>query len=186
MALDWLRKTDTLAAEGELQGVEKATGQDRTTTDFATGMQRSGALKDLAFASIHPIALISLARTLGGEGAPKYGSKNWELGCDVEDTLNHCLYHITMYLAGDRTEPHLDHLLCGAHFAVVNDTLNPHLSKPHLRGPGCTLTPEILAHLEAGKADRRRKREAGEFDHLGEWKLSEVPEVARILAQRAG
>ena len=157
---------------------------DRTTTDFATGMQRSGALNHLDFTSIHPVALIALARTLGGEGGVKYGRANYEFGSPVHDNLNHVLGHITMYLAGDRSEPHLEHAFCGMMFAVVNDLLHPHLNEPHLRGPGCTVTPEMIAHLEAGKPERQRKREAGEFDSLGDWKLSEVPEIARILGQR--
>lgn len=157
---------------------------DRTTTDFSTGMQRSGALSHLDFTSIHPVAMIALARVLGGEGGVKYGRSNYELGSPVHDNLNHVLGHITMYLAGDRSEPHLEHAFCGMMFAVVNSQLHPELNEPHLRGPGCTVTPEMLAHLEAEKPERQRKREAGDFDHLGDWRLADVPEVAQILAQR--
>lgn len=180
MPLDWLRKP-----EGTRVDEKTPTGPDRTTTNFATGMQRSGALNHLDYTSIHPIALIALARTLGGEGSVKYGRCNYELGSPVHDSLNHVFGHLNMYLAGDRSEPHLEHAFCGMMFAVVNDTLYPELNEPHLRGPGCRVTPAMIEHLEAGRPERQRRREAGEFDHLGDWKLSEVPEVARILAQRA-
>lgn len=153
------------------------------TREFPTGMQRSGDADHLDFTAIHPVFQIALARVLA-DGAIKYGSHNYELGSDVVDNLNHVLRHVCLYLAGDRSENHLANASCGMMFAVVNDVLHPELSRHRLRGPGCTLTPAMLAHLEAGKADRHRRREAGEFDELGRWRLAEVPEVAEVLRQR--
>lgn len=160
------------------------TGTEGQTKTFVTGMQRSTDADHLNFTAIHPIAWIALAKVLG-TGSIKYGNRNYELGSDVDDNLNHVLRHICLYLSGDRSETHLPNAFCGLMFAIVNDALHSELNSANARGPGCTLTPEILADLEAGKAERQRRREAGEFDRLGEWKLSEVPEVARILAQRA-
>jgi hypothetical protein len=154
------------------------------TRTFSTGMKRSKDADHLNFTAIHPIALIALAKVLAG-GSTKYGNKNYELGSSVDDNLNHVLRHITLHRAGDRSETHLENAFCGLMFAIVNQTLYPELDAPNARGPGCTLTPEILAGLDDGEAERTRKREAGEFEHLGKWKLSEVPEVKRILEQRA-
>lgn len=153
------------------------------TREFLTGMQRSKDADHLNFMAIHPIALIALARVLSG-GAEKYGDRNYELGSSVEDNLNHVFRHIVLHRAGDRSETHLENAFCGLMFAIVNQTLHPELDAANARGPGCSLTPEIMAALNKGKPERQRRREAGEFDHLGEWKLEEVPEIARILAQR--
>jgi Domain of unknown function (DUF5664) len=154
------------------------------TKEFSTGMQRSNDVEHLKFTAIHPIAMIALAKVLG-TGSEKYGNRNYELGSDVEDNLNHVLRHLCLYLSGDRSEPHLANSFCGLMFAIVNDTLHPELNKGNARGPGCTLTPDILSHLEATKPDRERRRESGEFDKLGDWKLEDVPEIKRILEQRA-
>lgn len=155
-----------------------------TVRQFETGMQRSGDADHLAFDLIHPLMLLSLAKTLA-EGAAKHGRRNWELGSSVGDNLNHTLRHICLYLAGDRSEPHLHHAFCDLGFAVVEDTLRPTANEKELRGPGCRVTAAMIEHLEAGRPERERRRAAGEFDRLGEWKLSEVPEVTRILAQRS-
>jgi Domain of unknown function (DUF5664) len=156
---------------------------DTETKNFATGMQRSAAIEHLRFSSIHPVFTIALAKTLA-EGATKYGDSNWELGSDIIDNLNHVEGHLAMYKAGDRSEPHLEHAACGLMFAVVNSILHPELSEHVLRGPGCTVTQPMKDHLEATKPERQRRREAGEFEHLGEWKLSEVPEIKAILSAR--
>lgn len=153
------------------------------TKKFSTGMQRSNDADHLNFTAIHPVAMIALAKVLG-TGSIKYGNRNYELGCTVDDNLNHVLRHVYLYLSGDRTETHLANAFCGIMFAIVNGTLHPELQDGSARGPGCTLTPEILAELEATNPERQRAREAGEFDHLGDWKLEDVPEIRRILDQR--
>jgi len=50
------------------------------------------------------------------EGAEKYGANNWRL-IDVDDHLNHLIMHAYAYLAGDRTDEHLSHIMCRAMFA---------------------------------------------------------------------
>lgn len=50
------------------------------------------------------------------EGADKYGENNWR-GIPVEDHLNHLIIHAYAWLAGDRSDEHLSHILCRAMFA---------------------------------------------------------------------
>jgi hypothetical protein len=52
-----------------------------------------------------------------GFGARKYGEKNWQ-NIPLEDNLNHLLVHVTKYLAGDRSEPHLVNVLARGNFAL--------------------------------------------------------------------
>lgn len=153
------------------------------TTTCATGAVRSADANGLRFDLIHPLGQIALARTLA-EGATKYADMNWEQGFPVHDLLNHVHRHLCLYEAGDRSEPHLAHALCGLHFAVVSDALWPELNESHLRGPGCTLTPEIKARLDREKDEKTAARARGEFRDVGEWDLRAVPEAARILEQR--
>lgn len=50
------------------------------------------------------------------EGAEKYGDNNWRL-IDIGDHLNHLIMHAYAYLAGDRSDEHLSHIMCRAMFA---------------------------------------------------------------------
>lgn len=50
------------------------------------------------------------------EGAEKYGENNWRK-IPIEDHLNHLIMHAYAYLAGDRTDEHLSHIMCRAMFA---------------------------------------------------------------------
>lgn len=156
--------------------------EPKVDTDFKSGAVRSADANHLRFDLIHPIAWLALAR-VHGEGAIKYGDCNWERGMPCTDILNHVLRHYCMYLAGDRSEPHLEHAAWGAMNMIVSATLWPDLNTPYLRGPGCTLSPAMVGRQEEGDAERRAKRAAGLFDKLGEWKLDELPEVVRILQQ---
>lgn len=47
-----------------------------------------------------------------GEGAQKYGDRNWE-GLPIDNVLNHAIRHIYLYLEGDRSEDHLGHGAAG-------------------------------------------------------------------------
>jgi len=53
-------------------------------------------------------------------GAEKYGEDNWRL-LDVNSHLNHMIMHAYAYLAGDRSEEHLSHVVCRAMFAFGVD-----------------------------------------------------------------
>ncbi len=67
---------------------------------------------------ISPTGLRRLAETYG-EGAQKYGDRNWERGMDAGGLLNHALAHIVSYLSGDRSEDHMAHAAWGL-FAVMH------------------------------------------------------------------
>ncbi len=54
------------------------------------------------------------------QGAEKYGANNWR-GIDVDDHLNHLIMHAYAWLAGDRTDAHLSHIMCRAMFAQAVD-----------------------------------------------------------------
>lgn len=152
-------------------------------TNFATGAIRSADANELRFDLIHPVAMLALAKTYG-EGAAKYGAVNWERGMGVHDLLNHALRHIYLHLAGDRSEPHLPHAAWGLMAAIVSDTLWPALNAPHLRGPGCTLTPEVLARQADEDEACRAFRRSPEAATLSAWTTAGLPDVRTILAQR--
>ena len=61
-------------------------------------------------------AMFEMAKVLH-EGAEKYGADNWRL-IPINDHLNHLLMHTFAYLAGDKTDDHLSHILCRATFAM--------------------------------------------------------------------
>lgn len=147
-----------------------------------TGAVRSADVANLSFTSLPIIGLFGLART-AGEGAEKYGRLNYMQGFPVHDLLEHTLSHIFLYVLGDRSEPHLEHAAWGLLVAVQQETLDPELSKPHMLGPGATLTPEVLAELKRMNPILKERRQAGQVN--GEWKTSLIPQVAKILKQRA-
>lgn len=91
--------------------------------EFATGAVRSNTVAGqktfpLRFALISPIGLRRLAETYG-EGAAKYGDRNWEKGIPVSNLLDHAMAHINEYNNGDRSEDHLAHAAWGL-FAVMH------------------------------------------------------------------
>jgi len=153
------------------------------STKFETGAVRSADANHLDFTSLPLIGLIAVART-AAEGATKYNRHNYMLGMSANDLLNHVYRHITLYTLGDRTEPHLEHAAWGVMAAIQQETLDPGLSKPHMLGPGATITPEVRKHLEDNKERLSAMRKAGEFDGIGDWKLTDLPEIKLLLAQR--
>ncbi len=83
-----------------------------------TTNEKGGSQSDIPvrFDLIDAKAMFEMAKVLD-HGAKKYGANNWRL-IDVEDHLNHLLMHTYAYLAGDRTDEHLSHILCRATFAL--------------------------------------------------------------------
>ena len=71
-----------------------------------------------------PARAIKLVAIAMGEGAIKYGDRNWE-GLPESNLVNHALRHIMEYLGGDRSEPHISHaaanLLMLANTEEVNE-----------------------------------------------------------------
>lgn len=62
-------------------------------------------------------AMFQLA-AIAGKGAAKYGVSNWRK-IDTRSHLNHALIHVFAYLAGDKSEDHLEHAFCRMMFAVA-------------------------------------------------------------------
>jgi hypothetical protein len=151
--------------------------------EFGTGAVRSADADELRFDLIHPIALIALARTYA-EGAAKYGDDNYLRGMPVHDLLNHAIRHIYLHLAGDRTEPHLPHAAWGLMSAIVSDAIWPELNAGHAKGPGCTLTPEILDRHRREDAACREFRASEAGKKIGQWQAAELADIRRILGQR--
>jgi hypothetical protein len=152
------------------------------TTRFETGAQRSSDVDDLRFDLIHPIIMFALARTYG-EGAPKYGQHNCEQGFPIGSLISHAQAHIWRFMGGDRSEPHLEHALWGIGHAIVEATLRP--DHPNnagfLRGPGCTLTPEMLRRMadELERCAEFRRTDAAK--ELSSWTTADVAAKAKLL-----
>jgi hypothetical protein len=70
---------------------------------------------DARFDLIDGHSIFAMASVLH-EGAEKYGANNWRL-ISVEDHLNHLIMHAYAFLAGDRSDDHLSHIMCRAMFA---------------------------------------------------------------------
>lgn len=92
-----------------------------TTTNEKGGKQSHIPVR---FDLIDAKAIFEMAKVLH-EGAEKYGENNWRK-IPVEDHLNHLIMHAYAYLAGDRTDEHLSHIMCRATFAQ-GVTLEEHL-----------------------------------------------------------
>jgi len=77
-----------------------------------------GAQSDICarFDLIDARAMFAMAQVLD-HGAKKYGENNWRK-IPVDDHLNHLLMHTYAFLAGDRSDDHLSHILCRATFAA--------------------------------------------------------------------
>lgn len=66
---------------------------------------------------ISPLAEKRLAERLG-DGAKKYGDRNWERGIPVSRTLASALRHLAAYRRGERDEDHLSAAYCNLMFAL--------------------------------------------------------------------
>ncbi len=153
------------------------------TTVQPTGAVRSSDANSLDFTSLPLVGLIGVART-AAEGASKYGRHNYLKGFPVHDLLNHAIRHITMYLLGDRSEPHLEHGAWGMLAAVQSSILDPDLSTAHLLGPGAKLSSEALDLMAKNEPALAAARKRGDFSTSGSWSLKDLPEIKRILADR--
>ncbi len=75
----------------------------------------SQSLIEVRFDLIDGPALFEMAKVLH-VGAVKYGENNWRK-IDVPSHLNHLIMHSYAYLAGDKTDEHLSHIMCRSMFA---------------------------------------------------------------------
>jgi hypothetical protein len=93
--------------------ISEAASPDAPMTQNVAGGKQSYI--PTRFDLIDARALFQQAKVLH-EGAVKYGADNWRL-ISVEDHLNHLIMHAYAYLAGDRSDEHLSHIMCRATFA---------------------------------------------------------------------
>jgi hypothetical protein len=73
------------------------------------------------FDLIPPVAMFELAKVMQ-HGAERYAPRNW-YKIPLDSHLNHLLMHAFAYLAGDRQEDHLSHILARAAMAVEINAL---------------------------------------------------------------
>lgn len=73
------------------------------------------------FDLIPPVAMFELAKVMQ-HGAEKYEPRNW-YRIPLDSHLNHLAMHLFAYLAGDRQEEHLTHVLARAAMAVEIEKL---------------------------------------------------------------
>ena len=84
----------------------------QTTTNERGGSQ---SLIEVRFDLIDGPALFEMAKVLH-TGAVKYGENNWRK-IDIPDHLNHLIMHAYAYLADDKSDDHLSHIMCRSMFA---------------------------------------------------------------------
>lgn len=104
-----------IKANREFQEKMKGAGPDTPTLTSENGAKQSDI--PYRFDLIDGLAMAEMAKVLK-DGAEKYGQDNWR-GIDVPSHLNHLLMHTFAWLAGDRSDDHLSHILCRATFAVA-------------------------------------------------------------------
>ncbi len=151
---------------------------------FATGAIRSADADHLDFLSMPLIGLIGMARTTF-EGGGKYGRFNYMKGIPAHVCVNHAIRHLVMWGMGDRSEPHLSHAMWNCAAAEQSMVLHPELNAPHLPGPGYTLTPEIIRHLDEQAPILAERRTDGEWlKKLGGWVITGLAEIRTILHER--
>jgi hypothetical protein len=92
-------------------------GKDAPTVTNENGAKQSKVL--YRFDLLDPRAMFKMTEVLK-EGAEKYGEDNWR-GIPIQDHLNHMIIHAYAYLAGDKSDDHLSHIMCRAMFAQAVD-----------------------------------------------------------------
>lgn len=96
-----------------MSDISDIVGPDKPIETNANGGSQS--FVPVRFDLIDGKALFQMAKVLK-EGADKYGVNNWRK-IPVEDHLNHLIMHAYAFLAGDRSDEHLSHMMCRATFA---------------------------------------------------------------------
>lgn len=84
---------------------------------FGGGARKEPQADKLRVDLISPLAEKRLAERLG-DGAKKYGDRNWERGIPVSRTLASALRHLAAYRRGERDEDHLAAAYCNLMFAL--------------------------------------------------------------------
>ena len=95
-------------------------GQDAPTVTNSQGGKQSAV--NYAFDALDSKAMFAMCKVLK-EGRDKYGDdQNWRK-IPATEHWNHLVIHTFAWLAGDKSDDHLSHIMCRAMFlyAVVND-----------------------------------------------------------------
>lgn len=106
-------KVNMIDAFVQAGNVVAGVGKDEPIVINEDGGGQSRTLYDFTLAD--PKAMFEMTKVLK-EGADKYGAENWRL-ISIADHLNHLLVHVYAYLAGDKSDEHLSHIMCRALFA---------------------------------------------------------------------
>lgn len=149
-----------------------------------TGAVRSSDVDSLSYTSLPMLGLIGVART-AGEGAAKYGRMNYKRGMPVYQYLDHAFHHMLLDQNGDRSQPNLEHAAWGLLAAIESRLLHPELNAPHDLGPGATVTPEMLRHMDEQAPIHAAFRKSGLSADAGKWKLADLDDVRSLLGDRA-
>ncbi|ASA22683.1 dATP/dGTP diphosphohydrolase domain-containing protein [Paenibacillus donghaensis] len=88
-------------------------GKDAPTVTNEFGGKQSEVL--YRFDLLDPLAMFEMTKVLK-YGADKYGADNWR-DIPIEEHLNHLIIHAYAYLAGDKSDEHLSHIMCRSMFA---------------------------------------------------------------------
>lgn len=151
-----------------------------------TGAVRSPDVDNFSYSSLPLLGLIGVART-SAEGLEKYGRMNYRRGMPVHQYIDHVMHHLVLDQLGDRSQPNLEHAAWGILAAIESRILHPELNEAHDLGPGMTITPAMLRYMDEQapilSAGRKYRKEAG--IELGNWRLSDLPDVVRLLEDRA-
>lgn len=152
---------------------------DSERVDYASGAQRSAAVKHFRYDLIHPLFAKALARVLA-EGAEKYGEHNWELGFPISSLTNHLFAHLYDFMSGDRSEDHLGHAACNMMFLLVEAELRYEQNRDQLRLENCQLSPEMIQVIT--KFQEARKNKVKEKTHSNEDRIH--PDSRRAITTK--
>lgn len=114
----WLREQRAYDAEQEARDTA-GLPYVGLSPDAPVTANENGGLQSVVegrFDLLPPVAMFELAKVME-HGATKYAPRNW-MKISVDSHLNHALMHAFAFLAGDRQEDHLTHLLARAAMAV--------------------------------------------------------------------
>jgi hypothetical protein len=146
--------------------IEDIVSPDAETTTNEQGGSQSHI--PVRFDLIDGQAMFAMAAVLH-TGAEKYGPDNWRK-IPVEDHLNHLIMHAYAYLAGDKTDDHLSHIMCRAMFAQAVEIQEPERNKDDTELP-LGEAPEFMCERML-KDYRGTERVCGKFEsdpiHKGE------------------
>jgi len=91
--------------------------------------------------------------------------------------------HFVFFLAGDRSEPHLEHAARGLLAAIQSLALDPDLNEADFPGPGCRVTERMAAVL----CEKRHLRAERRDENLEPpWETTSIPEIVWIIQSRPG